>query len=63
MLAQAIDIANKNVLGSWAGGGRMHRFMVKIETAGIFKGVFEIQKSTRNEENFAKIRAWETRGS
>jgi hypothetical protein len=40
----------------------MHRFMVKIETAGIFKGVFETRKSTRIEQNFAEFRVWETRG-
>ena len=38
----------------------MHRFMVKIETAGIFKGIFEMRKSTRNEENFAKMRVFGT---
>ena len=38
----------------------MHHFMVKIETAGIFKGIFEKQKSTRNEENFAEIRVFGT---
>ena len=41
----------------------MHRFMVKIKTAAIFKGIHEMQKSTPNEENFAKNHAWETRGS
>jgi hypothetical protein len=35
---------------------------VNPQTAGIFKGIFEIQKSTRIGENFAKIRALGTRG-
>ena len=38
----------------------MHRFMVKIETAGIFKGIFEMQKLAQNEENFAKMRVFGT---
>jgi hypothetical protein len=32
----------------------MHRFMVKIKTADIFKGIFETWNSTRNAKNFAK---------
>jgi hypothetical protein len=37
--------------------GRMGRFMVDFKSAGIFKGIFEMQKSTRNGKNNAKIRA------
>jgi hypothetical protein len=35
----------------------MHRFMVKIKPASIFKGILESWNSTRNGENFAKMRA------
>jgi hypothetical protein len=35
----------------------MHRSMVNIKTANIFKGIFETQKSTRNGKNNAKMRA------
>jgi hypothetical protein len=38
----------------------MHRFMVNLQPAFIFKGIFEIQKSTRNGKNNAKIRALAT---
>jgi hypothetical protein len=31
----------------------MHRFMVKLKTAGIFKGILETWNSTRNPKNFA----------
>jgi hypothetical protein len=30
--------------------------MVNERTAGIFKGIFETQKSTRNGKNFAEMR-------
>jgi hypothetical protein len=35
--------------------GRMHRYVVNRQSANIFKGVFEVQKSAKNAENFAKI--------
>jgi hypothetical protein len=41
----------------------MHQIMVNIKTAGIFKGIFEIQKSTRSAKNFAEIRVLATWGS
>jgi hypothetical protein len=44
------------------GAGFSWFFQVNPKTAVIFKGVFEIQKSTRIGENFAKIRALGTRG-
>jgi hypothetical protein len=60
MFTQVIDMARKNAAASCVQAGRMYRFMVKIETAGIFKGIFEIQKSTRIEENLAEIRVFGT---
>jgi hypothetical protein len=36
--------------------------MVNPQPAGIFKGIFEIQKSTTNGEKFAKSGAFETEG-
>jgi hypothetical protein len=41
----------------------MHRFMVNIKVERIFNRIFEIQKSTRNAKNNAKIRALGTSGS
>jgi hypothetical protein len=35
----------------------MHRFMVKIKPANIFKGVLESWNSTRNAGNFTQMRA------
>jgi hypothetical protein len=35
----------------------MHRFMVNFKPASIFNRFFEMQKSTRNGKNNAKIRA------
>jgi hypothetical protein len=37
--------------------------MVNERTAGIFKGIFETQKSTRNGKNFAEMRALRTWGT
>jgi hypothetical protein len=44
------------------GAGISGLLQVNVRTAGIFNRIFEIQKSTRNGENFAKIRALGTRG-
>jgi hypothetical protein len=41
----------------------MHRFMVNIKVGRIFNRIFEIQKSTRNTKNNAKIHALGTSGS
>ena len=34
--------------------------LVNIKYSLIFNGVFEVQKSAKNAENFAEIRGWET---
>jgi hypothetical protein len=34
----------------------MHRFMVNIKPASIFKGILESWNSTRNGKNFAEMR-------
>jgi hypothetical protein len=36
------------------------RWMVNLRIANIFKGIFEMQKSTRNGKNNAKMRAIQT---
>jgi hypothetical protein len=38
----------------------MRRIMVNFKPANIFKGILGMQNSTRNGENFAKIRALAT---
>jgi hypothetical protein len=42
---------------------RMHRIMVKITNANIFKGISQTQKSRENTQNFAKIQQKATCGS
>ena len=39
----------------------MHRIVVNLRTANIFKRIFETHNSTQNEEKNAENRAWETR--
>jgi hypothetical protein len=51
---QVIDIAGVNAVALDSGSPEMHRFMVKIKTATIFKGILETWNSTRNAKNFAK---------
>jgi hypothetical protein len=38
-------------------GAEAHVVLVNFEVSNIFKGIFEMQNSTRNGKNFAKIRA------
>jgi hypothetical protein len=35
---------------------KMHRFLVNIKSADIFKGILQAWKSTQNAENFAEMR-------
>jgi hypothetical protein len=48
------DIADVNAVAPGACGLEMRRFMVKIKTADIFKGILETWNSTRNPKNFAE---------
>jgi hypothetical protein len=48
------DFADVNAVAPGGSGMEMHRFMVKIKTAGIFKGILETWNSTRNTKNFAE---------
>jgi hypothetical protein len=57
-------ILNKSLSGIYKNEGgtglfrpRLAGNMVNLKSANIFKGIFEMQKSTRNGKNNAKIRA------
>jgi hypothetical protein len=51
---QVADIDDVNAVAPGGGVLEMHGFMVKIKTAGIFKGILETWNSTRNPKNFAE---------